>query len=276
MEDYFGAAYVGIRGAILIHKLKVNDKMDAVEFYDDFISYQIKIGINERIYEVYRKIIDDGLHTEMNILEIGCGIGSLTYLLEKKIKKGKIESIDLSPKSIEFAKSKLRKSNVYFSSGNVLDFMPKYVPYDKIVLADVLEHIPQEAHLTLFEKLSTWLKNDGSILINIPNPNSILYDQKHRPESLQVIDQPIFIDKLVEIFSKTSLELVFFETYSIWVKNDYNFMIVKKKTEFKEIFLSEERDVTGKILTRLKREIRRIIYSYPGKLNSIYRMKYCS
>lgn len=237
--------------------------MSSSEFYDNFVNYQLESGINDRIYQLYKRLCKLGLSSNDKVLEIGCGIGSFTYLLSLKIKKGQIEAIDFSEKSIEFAKANLTKPNILFSSANILDYEPTYFNFDKILLFDVLEHIPEEKHLELFTKISTWMNSEAVILINIPNPNYILYDRKYNPKALQEIDQPILIHTLTRTLAKASLELEYFETYSIWVKNDYQFLRIKKKTEFKEQFLSSERNVIEKINIRLKRFLIKMIYNYP-------------
>ncbi len=237
--------------------------MSSAEFYDNFISYQIESGLNDRIFSLYRRLCKIGLSNNLNILELGCGIGCLTYLLSRKIKKGKIEAVDISPKSIEYAKYHLKKPNLNFSSSDLLEYVPKCESFDKILLFDVLEHIPIEKHNVLFEKLSTWMNEKSRLLINLPNAHYILYDQKNNPGALQETDQPIFIDKLAHVFAKNSLDIEFVETYSIWVKDDYHFIVAKKHTEFKENLLSTERSLIKKTIIRLTKILRKIIYHYP-------------
>ena len=57
--------------------------MSAANFYDEFLASQIRSGINDRIYHLYKKVLRLGLKTDENILEIGCGIGTLTFLLSR-------------------------------------------------------------------------------------------------------------------------------------------------------------------------------------------------
>jgi 16S rRNA A1518/A1519 N6-dimethyltransferase RsmA/KsgA/DIM1 with predicted DNA glycosylase/AP lyase activity len=67
--------------------------MDTSQFYDGYVDYHARSGINDRIYSLYKHIIKLGLRSRDNVLEIGCGIGTLTFLLTKKIKKGRIEAL---------------------------------------------------------------------------------------------------------------------------------------------------------------------------------------
>ena len=237
--------------------------MSSTEFYDKFISYQIKSGINDRIYGLYKRICKIGIDTNSRILEIGCGIGALTFLLSRKVRTGNIEAIDISTKSIEFAAARIKNPNILFSVADILNFTPAYPPFDKILLFDVLEHIPEQNHNTLFANISTWMKGDSLLLINIPNPDYILYDQKNNPGVLQETDQPIQIDKLIGVLNFFSLELDYFETYSVWVKNDYHFLVVKKRTDFVEEFLRSESTLFERIRVRLRREVRKILFRFP-------------
>jgi cyclopropane fatty-acyl-phospholipid synthase-like methyltransferase len=206
-----------------------------------------------------------GLHTNSSVLEIGCGIGTLTYLLTRKVKAGRIEATDLSPKSIEYVKKHLAPPNLFLYAGDILQLEPQQKPFDFVLLFDVIEHIPVEKHSALFAKVSGWMKDVSYLLINIPNPGYILYDQKNNPSALQEVDQPIYSDHLATTLSKAGLDIVQFETYSVWAKNDYQFIVVKKRTEFAEEILSSERNFFQKIIVRVKREIRKFIYRYPFK-----------
>lgn len=238
--------------------------MNAADFYDDFLSAQIKSGINDRIYHLYRRLCKIGLRRDEAILEIGCGIGALTYLLVKNVSKGLIEAFDPSPKSIQFAKEKIRRQNVQFYTGDILTYRPHTTSsFDKILLFDVLEHIREEDHLQVLHKVESLLKKDGLLLINLPNPAYILYDKAHQPEVLQEVDQPVFMEKLLPKLTEANFELLLFESYSVWVKMDYHFLMLRKQRAFREEFLSDERSLLQKSLVRLKHHYRKFRHRFP-------------
>jgi 2-polyprenyl-3-methyl-5-hydroxy-6-metoxy-1,4-benzoquinol methylase len=237
--------------------------MGSSEFYDNFITYQIKSGINDRIYGLYKRICNLGISTNANILEIGCGIGTLTYLLSQKIKKGKIEAMDISPKSIEFAKKNLQIENISFKTSDILEFDPENLIFDIVLLFDVLEHVPEEVHATVFRKIEKWMDRDSLLLINLPNPEYILFHRNNSPETLQEIDNPVFLNRLSQVLDNNSLIIDYLETYSVWVKNDYQFIIVKKKNTFVKQEIRLGQSIFKKLIVRLKRDLRKIIYNYP-------------
>lgn len=140
-------------------------------------------------------------------------------------------------------------------------YQPKNSNFDFITLLDVIEHIPIEEHLNLFKNVSQISTEKTLTLINIPNPDFINYLHKHNPEGLQVIDQAIELPLLAETLDKNNLEIIYFEKYSIWEKEDYHFLVVRKKREFQLKHLSDERNMQEKISNKISKKIDQIKFS---------------
>ena len=232
------------------------------DYYDDFIAKQLESGINDRIYHLYKMLLSFGLKPDSTILELGSGIGTMTFLLSKYVKKGKIEAVDLSPKSIEFAKQRIKDSNISFVAGDVVYYRPSNSDIDFVTLFDIIEHIPIEKHGDLFQNLSLVVNDKTKVLINIPSPASIEYDRKNNPEQLQIIDQALPLTLIVENIERNGLALTYFKTYSIWMENDYQFFVVEKKKEFKEVPLSSKRNLFQKARKKLERTYIKLRYNY--------------
>jgi len=239
--------------------------MSSASFYDNYLKQQALSGINDRIYLLYKRALQHGLNTNSNVLEIGCGIGTLTYLLAQKVKQGRIEAMDLSPASIEFARRYITKENIEIYPGDIIEKDPLLPAYDLILLFDVLEHILVEKHGTLFKRIASRMDDKSLLLINIPNPGYILYDQQHNSSVLQELDQALEQNVLVKNFANAGLEIQQFNTYSVWVKNDYQFMVIRKQQPFREEVLSEKRGLFAKGRTWLWRRWRKLRYPYPPK-----------
>lgn len=240
-------------------------KMSSAEFYDNFIDQQVKSGINDRIYGLYKRLYKTGLFANSSVLEIGCGIGTLTYLLSKRITDGKIEATDISPKSIDFAKKYLKGSHLSLTATDILQFQPQSKRFDRILLFDVLEHIPLSQHQQVFQRISQWMDEESLLLINIPNPAYILYDQQNNPAALQETDQPVYISHLSAALSSSSIDILLVDTYSVWVNEDYQFIIARKRKPFKEILLSARRNFFQKSMLWLTRKWRNARNPYPPK-----------
>lgn len=220
-------------------------------FYNDFVDYQTKSGVNLRIYTLYRKMQSLGLDSSSHVLELGCGIGVMTKLLSNTVTNGYIEAVDLSDKSVELAKSKITQKNISFFTGDVVNYVPKEKRYDFITLFDVIEHIPLEKHADLFKNLAAISDRKTKIIINIPNPDFIEFAAKNDPSSLQIIDQPVPLSSIVKNAENNGLNISDFNTYSIWLENDYQFMVIQKKKEFGNISINNRRNLIQKIKNKL-------------------------
>ena len=96
-------------------------KEDIAEFYDEYVQRQLKIGANERLISLYKRLMGLGLKEDSKVLELGCGVGIFTKLLTKKVSSGIIEAVDLSEKSVTVAKTELKsKKNIYFYVADVV------------------------------------------------------------------------------------------------------------------------------------------------------------
>lgn len=237
--------------------------MDSAAFYDSFIDYQVKSGINDRIFGLYQRTCSHGLDPGYAVLEVGCGIGTLTYLLLKKITTGNIEAVDISPKSVEFVKQHLKAANLRLIADDILHFEPQQQQFDRILVFDVLEHIPLDLHPQVFQRISKWLKVDALLLINIPNPAAILYEQQHNPSGLQETDQPVYIGPLSTAMEESGIDVLSVETYNVWQKEEYQFIVARKRKVFDPSPLSSQRNFFQKGMKWIKRKWRKLRHPYP-------------
>ena len=185
-------------------------------FYNNFSSNLNSSGYNFRHYHI-SKWLDNlvEINDDDNALEIGCGPGYSTYNLTKKISKGKILGIDISEENIAIAKKIHEKtSNVEFHVSDMSDFITD-IKFDIVILPDVLEHIPFDQHHDLFKTIRSCLKDSGSVIINIPDPDYLEFEHVTNKENLQVIDQPIHTYILSEKLKDTGLKITHLQCYSI-------------------------------------------------------------
>lgn len=206
------------------------------KYYDEYTEKQVYTNVNIRHYFLMKKIIKAGLKKTDNVLEIGCGVGTLTGLLLTYLKRGKLLATDISGKSIEIAKERLkRKNNVDFQVTDMMNFSNSE-KFDFIILPDVLEHIPIENHDRLFAVLTKHMHKSSQILINIPHPRYIDYLQKYSPDVLQIVDQAVWEDILVNNVRKNKLALKYYTSYSIYHnEHDYVFIVVEKEKKLCKI-----------------------------------------
>lgn len=193
--------------------MPLSQKEKIAEYYDSYATQQVKTGVNIRHRTIIKNLIKAGLKKDMHVLEIGCGIGTLTGLLAKACKS--LHAVDISAESIAVAKQRLKHhENITFGVTDMQTNKP-VGEFDFIVLPDVLEHIPVEQHPALFASMASLLKSTGKICIHIPDPYALEYIRKHKAELLQIIDQSLYSDLLVPNIYAANLILHKLERYHL-------------------------------------------------------------
>ena len=205
------------------------EKDKVVKYYDGFVTEQEKRGVNSRHLHIIDKLRAAGLQPHHRVLEVGCGIGTVSHLIAKKTPDGSVLAVDISPESIGKAKSLWSAyKNLTFEVSDMKDFQKPKMKFDFIVFPDVLEHIPVEDHLALFQTIQKHAAKGAVIFIHIPAPRFLEWMIKNEPEKLQVIDQPLDTGKLVQDVSQCGFFLHQMETYSIfYIENDYQYFVFK-------------------------------------------------
>ena len=229
------------------------------KWYDDFAEHQVKTSINLRHYRIMEFLADAGLKRDSRILEIGCGVRTLTALLLKYAKRGKVVAADISPESVSIAEKRLaHRTNVSFMVTDMTDF--KYPDdFDFIVLPDVLEHIPLEQHKALFRILASHMHDSSVILIHIPHPQALDYIRENSPDRLQIIDQSVSAATLLENAYDAGLVLVSYISYPLFDRtNDYAVITLKKSGSITMSPLPKSRIIYKKLVSRLRFFISRL------------------
>ena len=204
-------------------------KEKVVSFYDQFAEKQAKTGINSRHLSILDKVKKAGLQADHRILEVGCGIGTVSHLLATQVPKGKVLAVDISPESIEKAKVLWKdQKNLGFEVSDMSDFDKKGETFDFFVFPDVLEHIPVDQHFRLFQNIEKHSHADSVIFIHIPAPRYLQWMIDNEPEKLQVIDQPLDSGDLIKNITANGFYLEKMETYGLFFEEkDYQYFVFR-------------------------------------------------
>ena len=202
-----------------------------VRFYDQFAEKQEKTGINSRHLSILDKAKQAGLASNHRVLEVGCGIGTVSHLLATQVPQVKVLAVDISPESIEKARVLWKKQgNLKFDVSDMSDFNLPGETFDFFVFPDVLEHIPVAQHARLFENIQRHAHADSVVLIHIPAPRYLEWMIGNQPEKLQVIDQPLDTGVLVQTLGAAGFYLEKMETYALFFEEkDYQYFVFRTK-----------------------------------------------
>jgi trans-aconitate 2-methyltransferase len=211
----------------------MSKKEEVKVFYDEYVTKQEKIGINSRHISIIDKLVQSGLKSNHKVLEVGCGIGTVSQLIAKKTQKGKVLAVDISEKSVEKAKILWKQfSNLSFEVSDMSDFTKSGQTFDYFVFPDVLEHIPVDQHPNLFERINAHSHNDSVVFIHIPAPRFLQYNINNEPDKLQIIDQPLDTATLVGVLKDNGYYLDKMETYAVFFEEkDYQYFVFRRNNK---------------------------------------------
>jgi 2-polyprenyl-3-methyl-5-hydroxy-6-metoxy-1,4-benzoquinol methylase len=218
------------------NKTNIATKKEVEEFYDTFKAHQKKIGVNIRHRTIFKNLKSAGLKATSNVIEVGCGIGTLSSLVIKHLSSGNFVGVDISKESIEMAKQiNGHHKNTDFIVSDMSSFShPK--KFDVVILPDVLEHIPINQHNNLFKKLNEITTKDAFVFINLPEPNCLNWMRKNHPEKLQIIDQSLSMQELLNNVYPHGFKLYSLQPYCLQFTDPDYLTIILKKNMVKETY----------------------------------------
>lgn len=216
--------------------MSATTKEQVKEYYDTFKEHQKKLGINIRHRTILKNLKSAGLKPDSNVLEIGCGIGTVSHLILKHITQGNFVGLDISSESIKMAQqfNSFHKRAEFFVD-DMSNFTHK-TKFDFVVFPDVLEHIPVEQHANIFKTIGELTTPNAVVLINIPEPNYLNWVRANDPAKLQIIDQSLSMQDLLNNSYPYGFKLYSMNPYSLHFDvNDYLAIVLKKDMTVKNV-----------------------------------------
>ncbi len=110
-----------------------------------------------------RASVEDG----MEILELGCGWGSLSLWIAQHYPGCYVQAISNSRTQREFIQSRCRDlglKNIEVFTANIADFSTER-RFDRVLSVEMFEHVRN--HDALLRRISTWLKPAGKLMVHI-------------------------------------------------------------------------------------------------------------
>jgi cyclopropane-fatty-acyl-phospholipid synthase len=115
-----------------------------------------------------------GLADGQEILELGCGWGSLSLAMAESFPTARITSVSNSAPQRNFIETQVRQrglTNLNVITADMNDFSTATV-FDRVVSVEMFEHMANWQ--ALLSRLRTWLKPDGRLFLHI-------FTHRHRP-----------------------------------------------------------------------------------------------
>ncbi|MEL6767327.1 MAG: methyltransferase [Pseudomonadota bacterium] len=159
------------------------------------------------------------------VLEIGCGIGLTTRALARQA--GFLVATDISARNVAIAQRLAGGPNVELLRHDIVEgsaeALQARAPFDRIVLLDVIEHIPSAHAPTVLARLKALLAPDGRLVLTFPTPEYLGLMRRTGREKLQIVDEDVHI---AELAAQAGLALREFRRLDMWWTNQYGHAVL--------------------------------------------------
>jgi len=217
---------------------------DIKQFYDESTFRKLHgfIYSNDRIEYAWQSLIKVfELSTTKRVLEIGCGIGEISFRLATNFKKIEFVGFDISEKSVSIANTLFPSSNLSFVRADTITQIAfeNKDKFDIIFMMDVFEHIPVEQRDGLLNFIKNNITANGFVFLSCPTPQHLQYLNKNQPSEIQPVDEDISLDVLMSFSAHTGMRLISYREISVWKGGDYfhtifsNYLNMQPFTDFK-------------------------------------------
>jgi SAM-dependent methyltransferase len=236
----------------------ISPSLDHVKnYYDERIDEKIRdfTDFNPRIEAAVQALAEWAPAKPKRVLEIGCGIGATSWRMARAWPDAHVTGADVSPASIEVARTCFRRDNLDYCEGLVTQdtFSEKF---DLVVLMDVYEHIVKGDRPALHAALRSFLADEARVVLSFPTPACLHYAAAHNPSGLQPVDEDINLDDVMTFAERTDTNVLYYRELGIWRYGDYAHLVLGRYQKLSEV---EARAPGPHGLSRIKQGVKRLL-----------------
>jgi 2-polyprenyl-3-methyl-5-hydroxy-6-metoxy-1,4-benzoquinol methylase len=196
----------------------VNDvnKRELQSFYDSFWAGH---GYNESSDSMRARVLKHYIdNADINVLDAGCGVGSLTNLISQICPKNLIVGMDISRKACKIAHQLTTNKNVGFVAADLAHLPFKPSSFGFVAFSEVIEHVPSQERAKVVSELHSVISSHGYLFLTMPNPLHIViflrqvlnwFSQKHITLSDQIYDNPPTLKSLYRLLRASEFRIMF-------------------------------------------------------------------
>lgn len=118
---------------------------------------------------LWRYVFAAGYVQDKTVLDVACGVGYGADWVGRKIGSGQLVGVDLSERSLKFARDAYMRPNLNFVLGNGLLLPIKRNSVDVVISFETIEHVPMNEQKAFVAEVYRVLKPGGTFLCSTPN-----------------------------------------------------------------------------------------------------------
>ena len=189
---------------------------------------------NDRIECAWATILEWAGGCPERILEVGCGVGDISWRMSRRWPDSRVVGLDVSPRSLEIATSLFGSERLSFCEGPLvagrLDGR-----FDLIVLMDVYEHIAVQDRPELHKALKEIQTENARIVLAFPTPRHLSWLRTHQPDRIQPVDEDITIETMSKLAEETGTDVLCYKEVGVWHEGDYAHTVLGRRIGWKDV-----------------------------------------
>jgi SAM-dependent methyltransferase len=239
-------------------------------YYDERVDGKIRdfTQANPRIEAAIQLLAEWAPPTPKRVLEIGCGIGATSWRMARAWPGAEIVGSDLSPLSIEVAKTCFQRPNLSFRAGLIKEGILSG-KFDLVLLMDTYEHIPFSDRAMLHGAIKPLLSEDARLILTFPTPALQNYGRTTDPSGLQPVDEDVTPEDIIVLSKETGVQVLYYREVGIWHYGDYAHLVLGRYQSLADVALREYRPRGA---AAAKQRVKRLLAG--SKVRSIGRRDY--
>ncbi len=140
---------------------------DKTDYFSNYSNHK-RLETLERLYCSHFENIQCFLGREnLNILDVGCGLGFFSQFISQKYPKNKITSVDISPDAVEY----MKKKGFDAICGDIFISSLRQEYYDVVYMRQVMEHLYEP--ISYVSKVRELLKKGGLFFYTTGNTKEV-------------------------------------------------------------------------------------------------------
>ncbi len=113
-----------------------------------------------------RKLIQQAnIQPHMNVLDLGCGTGTLTLMLKRAHPQAQVTGMDGDPQVLNIARHKSRGTTIQWDEGLASSLPYPDSAFDRVVTSLVIHHLAREDKRRAFKEIYRVLKPRGELCV---------------------------------------------------------------------------------------------------------------
>lgn len=206
------------------------------EYYDSQVQGKLRgyVEGNDRVECAWLTIEQWAGEEPARVLEVGCGIGDITWRMSQRWINSHVVGLDVSQHSLRLAEALFGESRISFCEGPLVKERLSG-SFDLIVLMDVYEHIGVESRRELHEAIKELTNERTRIVLAFPTPRHLAWLKIHQPDKIQPIDEDITIETMSVLAHDTGTDVLFYKEVGVWHEGDYAHAVLGQRVGWKDI-----------------------------------------